>query len=212
MLAQAHMAKARKLAKEAMLSLEDPDLAYFVEGSADFDGYIADMLWAQDYARANRDQMMDNAMVEVFAFLGFGTETRRINCHHNFTQPEVHAGRHLWITRKGAIKADRGDLGVIPGSMGTHSSIVSGRGNPASWMSCSHGAGRRLSRTQAKKLYTSAELVEQMAGKVWLSKRADALVDEIPSAYKDIDQVMADQADLVEILHTLRQVLNYKGT
>jgi tRNA-splicing ligase RtcB len=211
-LAQAHIAKARKLARDAMLHLEDMDLAYFGQGTQEFDAYIADMLWAQDYARANRDQMMDNAMREVFAFLGFGQETRRINCHHNFTQPEVHDGRQLWVTRKGAIKADKGDLGVIPGSMGTASYIVAGKGNPESWMSCSHGAGRRHSRTQAKKLFTSADLVTQMAGKVWLSGRAEALVDEIPSAYKDIDQVMADQADLVEVLHTLHQVLNYKGT
>jgi tRNA-splicing ligase RtcB (3'-phosphate/5'-hydroxy nucleic acid ligase) len=211
-LAQAHIAKARKLAKEAMLTLEDLDLAYFVQGTPEFEVYIADMLWAQDYARANRDQMMDNAMAEVFAFLGFGRETLRINCHHNFTQPEVHDGRQLWVTRKGAIKADIGDLGVIPGSMGTRSYIVAGKGNPASWMSCSHGAGRRHSRTQAKKLWTAADLATQMTGKVWLSGRADALVDEIPSAYKDIDQVMADQADLVEVLHTLHQVLNYKGT
>jgi tRNA-splicing ligase RtcB len=211
-LAQAHIAKARKLARDAMLHLEDMDLAYFVQGTQEFDAYIADMLWAQDYARANRDQMMDNAMREVFAFLGFGQETRRINCHHNFTQPEVHDGRQLWVTRKGAIKADKGDLGVIPGSMGTASYIVAGKGNPESWMSCSHGAGRRHSRTQAKRLFTSGDLATLMAGKVWLSGRADALVDEIPSAYKDIDQVMADQADLVEVLHTLHQVLNYKGT
>jgi tRNA-splicing ligase RtcB len=211
-LARAHIAKARKLAKEAMLSLEDMDLAYFVQGTGEFEVYIADMLWAQDYARANRDQMMDNAMREVFSFLGFGVETRRINCHHNFTQEETHAGRRMWITRKGAIKADHGDLGVIPGSMGTRSYIVSGKGNPVSWNSCAHGAGRRHSRTQAKRLFTSADLSAQMSGKVWLSKRADALVDEIPAAYKDIDQVMADQADLVEVLHTLHQVLNYKGT
>ena len=211
-LAQAHIAKARKLAKEAMLSLEDMDLAYFVQGTAEFEAYIADMLWAQDYARANRDQMMDSAMREVLSFLGMGVETRRINCHHNFTQQETHYGRHMWITRKGAIKADRGDLGVIPGSMGTRSYIVAGKGNPASWNSCSHGAGRRHSRTQAKKLFTPADLAAQMAGKVWLAKRAESLVDEIPAAYKDIDQVMADQADLVEVLHTLRQVLNYKGT
>jgi tRNA-splicing ligase RtcB len=211
-LAQAHIAKARKLARDAMLHLEDMDLAYFVQGTQEFDAYIADMLWAQDYARANRDQMMDNAMREVFAFLGFGQETRRINCHHNFTQPEVHDGRQLWVTRKGAIRADKGDLGVIPGSMGTASYIVAGKGNPESWMSCSHGAGRRHSRTQAKRLFTSGDLATLMAGKVWLSGRADALVDEIPSAYKDIDQVMADQADLVEVLHTLHQLLNYKGT
>jgi tRNA-splicing ligase RtcB len=211
-LAQAHIAKARRLAKEAMLSLEDPDLAYFVQGTPEFDAYIADMLWAQDYARANRDQMMDSAMAEVFRFLGFGRETRRINCHHNFTEEETHDGRRLWITRKGAIKADTGDFGVIPGSMGTRSFIVAGRGNPQSWMSCAHGAGRRHSRTQAKKLFTTADLVDQMAGKVWLSRRAGALVDEIPSAYKDIDRVMADQEDLVQVLHTLHQLLNYKGT
>ena len=211
-LAQMHIAKARRLAKDLQLRLEDPDLAYFVEGTPEFEAYIADMLWAQDYARANRDQMMDNAMREVFAFLGFGRETQRINCHHNFTQREVHDGDELWITRKGAIKADVGDLGVIPGSMGTRSYIVRGKGNAASWTSCSHGAGRRHSRTQAKKLFTTADLAEQMRGKVWLANRADALVDEIPAAYKDIDQVMADQADLVEVLHTLHQVLNYKGT
>jgi tRNA-splicing ligase RtcB len=156
--------------------------------------------------------MMDNAMREVFAFVGFGRETRRINCHHNFTQREVHGGRELWVTRKGAIKADRSDLGVIPGSMGTRSYIVRGTGNAESWTSCSHGAGRRHSRTRAKKLFTAADLEQQMAGKVWLTQRADALLDEIPAAYKDIDQVMADQSDLVEVMHTLTQVLNYKGT
>jgi tRNA-splicing ligase RtcB len=213
-LAQAHIAKARRLARRAMLDLEDPDLAWLVQGTPEFEAYIADMLWAQHYARANREQMMDRAMAEVFAVLGLGpgAETRRVNCHHNFTQPEVHGGRELWVTRKGAIKADVGDLGVIPGSMGTRTYIVTGKGNRASWTSCAHGAGRRHSRTQAKKLFSARDLAEQMRGKVWLAGRAAALVDEIPSAYKDIDQVMADQADLVEVLHTLRQVLNYKGT
>jgi RNA-splicing ligase RtcB len=211
-LAQMHIGKARRLAERLQLQLEDRDLAYFVEGTPEFRDYITDMLWAQDYARANRDQMMDNAMREVFAFIGHGRETRRINCHHNFTQREVHGGAELWITRKGAIKADVGDLGVIPGSMGTRSYIVAGKGSRMSWTSCSHGAGRRHSRTQAKRLFTTADLAAQMAGKVWLDTRADALVDEIPSAYKDIDQVMADQADLVEVRHTLHQLLNYKGT
>src|SRR5919106_1701518 len=211
-LAQAHIAKAKRLAKEAMLKLEDPDLAWFVQGTPEFEAYVADMLWAQDYARANRDQMMDAAMAEVFAFLGFGRETQRVNAHHNFSQREVHDGKELWITRKGAIQADTGDLGVIPGSMGTRSYIVRGKGNAASWKSCSHGAGRRHSRTKARKLYTPADLAAQMQGKTWLAGRAAALVDEIPTAYKDIDQVMADQADLVEVLHTLHQVLNYKGT
>jgi len=211
-LAQTHIAKARRLAKDLDQRLEDPDLASFAESTPEFGAYIADMLWAQDYALANREQMMDNAMREVFGFFGFGRETRRINCHHNFTQREVHDGNRLWITRKGAIKAAAGDLGVIPGSMGTRSYIVAGKGNEASWRSCSHGAGRRHSRTRAKKLFTTADLARQMHGKVWLAGRAHALVDEIPSAYKDIDQVMADQADLVEVLHTLHQVLNYKGT
>jgi RNA-splicing ligase RtcB len=138
--------------------------------------------------------------------------TQTVNCHHNFSQREVHDGKELWITRKGAIQADTGDLGVIPGSMGTRSYIVRGKGSAASWKSCSHGAGRRHSRTKARKLYTAADLAEQMQGKTWLKGRAAALVDEIPTAYKDIDQVMADQADLVDVLHTLRQVLNYKGT
>jgi RNA-splicing ligase RtcB len=212
LLATQHIAKARKFATDLELRLEDRDLAYFVEGTPKFGAYIGDMLWSQEYARANRDQMMDNAMREVLAFIGHGRETQRINCHHNFTQRETHNGVETWITRKGAIKADVTDLGVIPGSMGTRSYIVRGKGNEASWMSCSHGAGRRHSRTKAKKLYTTADLAEQMKGKVWLSKRAKALVDEIPAAYKDIDQVMADQSDLVEVLHTLHQVLNYKGT
>ena len=135
-----------------------------------------------------------------------------VNCAHNFVRREEHFGVPLWVHRKGAMSASAGEAGIIPGSMGTRSYIVAGKGNPNSWMSCSHGAGRRHSRTQAKKLFTSADLATQMAGKVWLSGRAEALVDEIPSAYKDIDQVMADQADLVEVLHTLHQVLNYKGT
>ena len=160
-LAQAHIAKARTVAKEAMLQLEDRDLAYFVQGTPEFEAYITDMLWAQDYALANREQMMDRAMTEVFTFLGFGRETRRINCHHNFSQREVHDGHELWVTRKGAIKAGPDDLGVIPGSMGTRSYIVRGKGNPASWMSCSHGAGRRHSRTQAKKLFTTEQLASR---------------------------------------------------
>ncbi len=211
-LAQAHIATARHLAKDLQLRLEDPDLAYFVEGTPEFEAYIADMLWAQDYARANRDQMMDRVLREVVAAVGAGRQTQRINCHHNFTRQEVHGGQRLWITRKGAIRAGADDLGVIPGSMGTGTFVVRGRGSAASWESCSHGAGRRHSRTQAKKLFTGDDLAAQMAGKVWLADRAASLVDEIPSAYKDIDQVMADQADLVEVLHTLQQVLNYKGT
>ncbi len=211
-LAQLHIAKARSLAKAAQTPLEDPDLAYFLQGTPEFDAYITDMLWAQDYALANRTAMMDAAMKEVLAFIGTGSEVARTNCHHNFTQREMHQGRELWITRKGAIKADVDDMGVIPGSMGTRSYIIRGKGNPASWNSCSHGAGRRMSRTQAKKQFTAADLATQMAGKTWQSDLAGSLVDEIPSSYKDIDEVMAAQADLVTVLHTLHQVLNYKGT
>ncbi|WP_433434335.1 RtcB family protein [Nonomuraea sp. CA-141351] len=133
------------------------------------------------------------------------------NCHHNFTQQESHYGKTLWITRKGAIKADTGDEGVIPGSMGTRSYIVRGRGNPESYNSCAHGAGRRMSRTKAKKELSVASLTEAMGGRTWNANRAAALVDEHPEAYKPIDQVMADQKDLVEVQHTLRQIFNYKG-
>jgi tRNA-splicing ligase RtcB len=211
-LAQMHIGRARRFAKQVELRLEDRDLAYFLEGTDEFKAYIADMLWAQDYARANRDQMMDRAMREVLDFVGTGREVRRINCHHNFTQREEHGGQVLWITRKGAIKADVDDLGVIPGSMGTRSYIVRGKGSAASWTSCSHGAGRRHSRTAAKKLWDADDLARLMEGKVWQADQAGKLVDEIPGAYKDIDQVMADQADLVDVVHELHQILNYKGT
>ncbi len=211
-LAQSHIRLARTKAQEEALKLEDPDLAYFLQGTPEFAAYIRDMLWAQDYAMANRSAMMDDALASFFAFVGTGVELARINCHHNFTQLESRGGREVWITRKGAIKAGPGDRGVIPGSMGTRSYIVSGKGNDLSYDSCSHGAGRRFIRTKAKKLFSADDLASQMAGKTWLSGRAEALLDEIPSAYKDIDQVMADQRDLVEVEHTLRQVLNYKGT
>ena len=215
-LATNHINTAKRLAKHAGEHLEDPDLAYFLQGTAEFEAYVADMLWAQDYALANREQMMDRALRELFNIVGTGSETRRINCHHNFTQREPHridgVVCDLWITRKGAIKADATDLGVIPGSMGTRSYIVRGKGNPSSWMSCSHGAGRRFSRSEAKRRYTAADLAAAMAGKTWLSERGHALIDEIPAAYKDIDEVMTDQKDLVTVLHTLHQILNYKGT
>jgi RNA-splicing ligase RtcB len=211
-LAQSHIRLARTKAKEEALTLEDPDLAYFLQGTAEFEAYLRDMLWAQDYAMANRSAMMDDALASFFAFVGTGAEKARINCHHNFTQLERHGEQEVWITRKGAIKAGPDDRGVIPGSMGTRTYIVRGKGSELSYNSCSHGAGRRFSRTKAKKLFTAEDLASQMAGKTWLSGRAEALLDEIPSAYKDIDRVMADQRDLVEVQHTLRQVLNYTGT
>lgn len=211
-LATGHISRARKLAERDGLQLEDRDLAYFSEGTREFDAYIADMLWAQDYALANREQMMDVLLAELFAFVGKGAEVRRINCHHNYSARERHGGRQLWITRKGAIRARKEDRGVIPGSMGNDIRIVRGLGNPASYDSSAHGAGRRHSRRQAKKRFTVDELREQMEGKAWNRNRATALLDEIPGAYKELAQVMVDQADLVESEHSLREVLNYKGS
>jgi tRNA-splicing ligase RtcB len=207
-LATGHIKLARRLAGTLRYKLEDADLAWLTEGTDEFDHYIADMLWAQDYAAANRDQMMDAALRVLFVRVGHGRERSRVNCHHNFTQREVHGGMPVWLTRKGAIKAGVGDLGVIPGSMGAATYVVEGLGNPLS----SHGAGRRLSRTAARNRFNGADLAERMVGRTWQARHADALVDEIPDAYKDIDQVMADQADLVTVRHTLHQVLNLKGS
>jgi RNA-splicing ligase RtcB len=211
-LATDHIGRARELAQEAGLQLEDRDLAYFCEGSRDFDDYVADMLWAQEYARANREQMMDALLEELTSFVGAGSEVRRINCHHNYSARERHDGVELWITRKGAIRAGRDDRGVIPGSMGNDIHIVRGLGNPASYESCAHGAGRRHSRRQAKKRFTVEQLRREMDGRAWNRDRAGALLDEIPDAYKDLAQVMADQADLVESEHSMREILNYKGS
>ena len=199
-----------KLAKAQEQGLEDPDLAYFLDGTAEFGEYIADMLWAQSYALENRELMMEAALGDLFEFVGQGREKRRINCHHNFAAVEEHQGRELWITRKGAIRAARGDFGVIPGSMGTCSYVVEGLGAADSYTSASHGAGRRMSRGQAKRELTQESLVEMMEGKAW-NQDAKALLDEHPMAYKDIDEVMEDQRDLVRIVHTLHQVANYKG-
>jgi tRNA-splicing ligase RtcB len=210
-LAMAHIKVAKAMAKEAEVPLEDADLAYLQERTPAFDAYIRDMLWSQEYAAANRARMMDAALATFFAFTGAGAERLRVNCHHNFAQQETHGGRAVWVTRKGAIKAGVDDLGLIPGSMGTRSYVIRGKGNPLSYESCAHGAGRRMSRTQARKRFGVAELAAAMQGRTWLSGRAGALVDEIPAAYKDVDRVMADQADLVDVLHTLRGLVNYKG-
>lgn len=205
-LAQRHI----KLAREQEQALEDRDLAYFLNGTPAFKDYVSDMLWAQTYALQNRDIMMDTALQALFSYVGQGSEVQRINCHHNFAQQEEHDGRWIWVTRKGAIQTRQGDYGVIPGSMGDRSFIVSGLGNPLSYNSCSHGAGRLMSRTQAKKSLTVESLEEAMAGKAWTQNGA-ALLDEHPKAYKPIETVMADQADLVEIQATLHQIANYKG-
>lgn len=211
-LAMRHIADAKKEMELKRVKLESKDLAFFEEGEEGFNLYIGDMLAAQDYAMANRQHMLKRA-IEIFKdYVGYKVPMiQTINCHHNFTQKEVHGGKEMWITRKGAIKADNGDLGIIPGSMGTRSYIVEGLGNQDSYCSCSHGAGRVLSRSAAKEKFSVEDLAEQMGDRVWLKDKALSLVDEIPSSYKDIDQVMKDQEDLVKPLHTLSQILSYKG-
>ncbi|HUY54726.1 MAG TPA: RtcB family protein, partial [Candidatus Nanopelagicaceae bacterium] len=210
-LAQAAIREAKLLAKRWLIPLEDPDLAYLVQGDSAFDAYLAALRWSQAYAAANRVQIQAQAVSSLLRIVGKGQVTDTINCHHNYTEREHHLGRDLWITRKGAIRARVGDRGIIPGSMGTASYIVGGLGNAASYQSCSHGAGRRMSRTRARKEIPADDLRQMMRGREWLEEEADHLVDEAPAAYKDIDQVMADQADLVKVVHRLSQVLNYKG-
>lgn len=213
-LANIHIDKAKGLMKQWFIDLPDPDLAYLPEGSPEFQAYIDDMLWAQDYAAFNRRRMFSavlDALRTAFDNERLTLAEHPINCHHNFTTRENHRGRNLWITRKGAIQARQGGLGVIPGSMGTRSYIVRGLGSSASFNSSSHGAGRRMSRMQARKTFSEDSLRDAMAGKEWNDTQSGVLLDEHPGAYKDIDQVMEDQKDLVEIVHTLSQVLNYKG-
>jgi tRNA-splicing ligase RtcB len=210
-LATIHIDRARHLMEDASAVLEDKDLAYLTQGTPEFEAYIADMLWAQRYAFANRGQMVDAALRGFFRYVGAGEVQEVVNCHHNYTERELHDERLLWITRKGAISAREGQLGVIPGSMGAQSYIVRGRGNPLSYQSSSHGAGRRMSRGEATRTVSAAALREAMSGRSWQQDDAAYLVDESPQAYKPIDQVMQDQEDLVDIVHTLHQVFNYKG-
>lgn len=218
-LATFHIGKAKGLMREYLSAVSDPNLAHFTEGTPEFDAYIRDMLWAQCYAYESRARMNRELLRSLAQAVSPKRKTKEaaitvqvVNCHHNYTERERHGGRDLWITRKGAIKADAGDLGVIPGSMGTDTYIVRGKGNADSYNSSSHGAGRRLSRGDAKRQLDKAGLRAQMKGKAWNADSASALIDEDPRAYKDIRQVMADQSDLTEVLHVLTQVLNYKGT
>lgn len=201
-------------AKQDMLHhdvhLPDKDLAYFEEGNSHFHEYVEAVNWAQDYAAANRQEMMALVVGALRQTLPpFRTSVEAVNCHHNYVSQETHYGEAVYVTRKGAIRAGVGERGIIPGSMGTKSYIVRGRGNPESFCSCSHGAGRRMSRTKAKKKFSLTDLAEQTAG---VECRKDAgVVDEAPGAYKDIDQVMANQSDLVDVEYTLKQVLCVKG-
>ena len=212
-LAKTHIEGAKGLMKRYFIDLPDPDLAYFVQGTNEFDHYIADMLWAQRYALASREQMMDAALVAMRTVVDGVAEVQRINTHHNFTAIEtVWDDRTMWVTRKGAVRAREDDWCIIPGSMATGTYIGRGLGNKISFQSCSHGAGRRLSRTEARKTLTVSSLVERMGARAWNDRSAEALLDEHPDSYKDIDNVMAQQADLVAPVHRLRSVLNYKGS
>lgn len=207
-----HIESAKGLMKQYFITLDDPDLAYLTEGTPEFDAYIKAMLWAQDYAKMNRKVMLDALVAEFSVFIGRFTRAERIiNCHHNFCEKEHHNGKDMWVTRKGAVRARKDDWVIIPGSMGTRSYIGKGLANPSSYNSCSHGAGRVLSRSEARRSLDKETLIKSMEGKSWNASQADSLIDEDPRSYKDIDQVMEDQKDLVEIHHTLHQILNYKG-
>ncbi len=204
------IALAKGDAEKHQLQLPDRDLAYFPEGAAHFDDYVHAVGWAQDYARANRAEMMDLVIEAMRRHLpSFEITGEAVNCHHNYVEREFHYGEHVWLTRKGAIRAAKGELGIIPGSMGVRSYIVRGKGSAASFDSCAHGAGRRMSRNAAQKKFTLEDLAVQTAGVV--CRKDKGVLDEIPGAYKDIGEVMANQSDLVEVLHTLKQVLCVKG-
>ena len=203
--------QAKKDMERWFIHLPDKDLAYIPEGSEHFQNYIAAVAWAQDFAQVNREVMMTNTLQAIREVLPvpFEAHTEAVNCHHNYISRENHYDKNVWVTRKGAVSARLGEMGIIPGSMGAKSFIVRGLGNEESFCSCSHGAGRIMSRTEAKKRVSLAEHIEATAG---VECRKDAsVIDETPSAYKPIDQVMAAQADLVEIVHTLKQVLCVKG-
>jgi tRNA-splicing ligase RtcB (3'-phosphate/5'-hydroxy nucleic acid ligase) len=201
---------AKKEAQHRFGHVPDKDLSYFAEGSNSFDDYVEAVEWAQEYAFENRREMMRLILEAIRPLLPpFQMTKEAINCHHNYVSREHHFGEDLLITRKGAIRAGRDELGIIPGSMGARSYIVKGKANPESFCSCSHGAGRKMSRSKAKLLFSQDDLIHQTQG---IECRKDSgVIDEIPSAYKDIDQVMANQSDLVEILHTLKQILCIKG-
>ena len=201
---------AKEQAAKRGYGLPDEDLAWLDEGTPEFDAYIEAMHWAQEYARFNRDTMMNLVLAGLrHRIPKMQVVGEVINSHHNFTSLEEHFGQEMWVTRKGAVSAKLGQMGIIPGSMGTKSYIVSGKGCVDAYCSCSHGAGRKMSRNQAKKLFTSLDLETQTAG-VECRKDAD-IIDEIPGAYKDIDEVMSSQTDLVDVVTTLKQILCVKG-
>ncbi|NEQ98673.1 MAG: RtcB family protein [Cyanothece sp. SIO2G6] len=212
MLAKNHISTAKNVAKLAQTKLPDPDLSYFVAGTPEFTAYWHDLQWAQDYARFNRDVMMRRFKKIVEKHVAGGKAARpllSVNCHHNYAEKEVHFDESVYVTRKGAVRARTDDYGIIPGSMGAKSYIVKGKGNHDSYCSCAHGAGRQMSRTKAKRTFTLDDLVKQTEG---IECRKDSgVLDEIPGAYKPIEQVMQNQADLVEVVATLKQVVCVKG-
>lgn len=203
--------KAKEDMKKWHISLPDIDLAYIPEGSIYYNDYVEALEWAQDFARINRETMMKFVMQALMEVLGikFLVKETTINCHHNYVSKEHHFGANIFITRKGAVRAREGDLGIIPGSMGAKSYIVRGKGNPESFHSCSHGAGRRMGRNVAKKTFTLQDHIAATAGVE--CRKDESVIDETPGAYKDIDAVMAAQQDLVDIVHTLKQVVCVKG-
>lgn len=208
---QTAISAARERALRENIHLPDRDLAWLDEGSAAFADYVEALNWAQEYAALNRDLMLARVLHAVARAMGRKIDllTEVVNCHHNYASLEQHFGERLWITRKGAVSARAGELGIVPGSMGARSFIVRGKGNPDSYCSCSHGAGRRMSRGEAKRRFTQQNLKEQTRG---IECRKDVgVLDEIPAAYKDIEEVMRAQADLVEVVHTLKQLMCVKG-
>ncbi|HEY4286584.1 MAG TPA: RtcB family protein, partial [Puia sp.] len=201
---------AKKDMRRWFVNLPDEDLAYLPEGSAHFGAYIRAVGWAQKYARQNREVMLQAVLgVLRAAFPLLATDDVAVNCHHNYVAKEHHFGKDVWLTRKGAVRAGVGELGIIPGSMGAKSFIVRGKGNPESFETCSHGAGRAMSRNEVKRRFSVADHVKATEGVE--CRKDEGVIDETPGAYKDIDAVMAAQDDLVEIVHTLRQVLCVKG-
>ena len=203
------IAKAKDEMRRWHINLPDADLAYLPQGSEFFGEYVRAVRFAQNFARVNRELMMRRALAALEMSLPIVVEETTVNCHHNYVQMEHHFGKDVWVTRKGAVDASEGQLGIVPGSMGAKSFIVRGKGNPDSFRSCSHGAGRAMSRGEARRRFTVEDHAKATAG---IECRKDAgVIDETPAAYKDIDAVMAAQADLVDIVHTLRQVLCVKG-
>jgi tRNA-splicing ligase RtcB (3'-phosphate/5'-hydroxy nucleic acid ligase) len=212
-LAEMHISQAKYEMKKMSVSLPDPDLAYYVEGTKEYSQYIYDLMWAQTYAAANREEMMSRVLNDVSYAIGLYGEpiktSMKVNCHHNYASKENHYGENVLVTRKGAVRAQAGDLGIIPGSMGTRSYIAEGLGNPESFQSCSHGAGRRMSRSEAKRRFTVADLKSQTQGVE--CRKDNNVLDEIPGAYKDIDEVMENQKDLVKVVAQLKQFMCVKG-